>query len=237
MVLGGDLTFPLFTQFSLPIWLIIPVLILGIVWMTNLFNFMDGSDGLAAMEAIIILSMGGYFFFMSNAIDFAILSWGLAALVAGFLTWNWPAAIIFMGDSGSCFLGFVIAILALISYKLYSVPIMPWIILTSLFWFDATITLLRRILAREKWTEAHKVHAYQRLIQFGWSHFEVLLGATIINLMLVILAFWSFSDPSVNKLAFSLSIFMLVIAYLVVEIIKPMFRNWHDIKVKKIKEF
>lgn len=199
----------------------------GIVWMTNLYNFMDGSDGMAAQQGLFFFSASGYFLLQHQGVELGVLAWGLAALLAGFLTWNWPTARIFMGDSGSYFLGFTIAVYAILSHKYFGVSLVVSAILMSLFWFDATITLLRRIIKREKWHEPHRLHAYQRLIQHGWSHQTVLIGAIAINMMLCALAYLAFSDPRYEMFAFFTAMGLLTCLYLGVEIIKPMYRAWY----------
>ncbi len=223
---GGYLVQPWLSSVPLPLCFL--VIMIAMVWMINLFNFMDGSDGIAASEGIFVFAVGGYILFHYHAYEMATLAWGLAALLAGFLTWNWPIARIFMGDSGSCFLGFMVALYALISYKLFNVPLMIWVLLTGLFWFDATITLVRRILAGEQWREPHKKHAYQRLIQSGWSHQQVLLATFGMNAILSFLAYLVSQDPRLTYFAFALAILLLFCAYILVEIAKPMYKKWHD---------
>ncbi len=132
-----------------------------------------------------------------------------------------------MGDSGSYFLGFLISIYALISYKLLNMPLEIWAILTTLFWFDATVTLVRRILAKQNWREAHRLHAYQRLISAGWSHQQVLFSAILINSVLGGLSVVAYHDPRLSTFALGLGIAFVGFLYLIVEIYKPMFGSWH----------
>jgi Fuc2NAc and GlcNAc transferase len=195
--------------------------------MTNLFNFMDGSDGMAAQEALYFFTIGGYFLFQHQAIELAALSWGLSALLAGFLVWNWPVARIFMGDSGSYFLGFSIAMFAIIGHKYFQISLVVWGILTSLFWFDATVTLIRRILNRDQWRKPHRLHAYQRLIQYGWSHQTVLILAICINALLSGLAYFAFQQPQLEMFSFYIALIVLTLLYLFVEFMKPMYRAWY----------
>ncbi len=223
---GGYLIQPWFPSIPLPLCFL--MLAFAIVWMINLFNFMDGSDGIATSEGIFVFGMGGYLLFQYNAFEMATLAWSLTAILAGFLTWNWPTARIFMGDSGSYFLGIMVALYALISYKLFNVPFMIWILLTALFWFDATVTLARRILAGEEWRKPHKKHAYQRLIQAGWSHQSVLLGSMLVNTVLCVLAYLVYKEPRLTFFAFGFAVTMLFCLYLLVEIVKPMFKQWHE---------
>ena len=205
------------------------LLVISMVWMVNLYNFMDGSDGLAAMEAIFIFGLGGYFLYASDAYEWATIAWGLMALVLGFLAWNWPKARIFMGDSGSGFLGMCVATFVLISYKYFHIPITIWIILTGLFWFDSTVTLIRRMIAREPFWKAHRSHAYQRLIQARWSHQKVLIGALGVNNVLGGLAYIAFKDPRLLPFSLGVSVSFLACIYILIEIIKPMFKDWHEV--------
>lgn len=226
---GGYLIAPWFPSVPLPLCFL--ALAFAIVWMINLFNFMDGSDGIATSEGLFVFGVGGFILFQIPnlyAYQMATLAWSLCALLAGFLTWNWPIARIFMGDSGSCFLGMMVALFALISNKLFNVPFTIWIILTALFWFDATITLVRRILAGEEWRKPHKMHAYQRLIQAGWSHQKVLLSTMAVNAVLSYMAFMAFKEPKLTPFLLGFALTMLFCLYLIVEIIKPMFKKWHD---------
>lgn len=152
-----------------------------ILWMTNLYNFLDGIDGYAASQGIIV-GLGLYLFFSSPL--------GLVIVVAclGFLFFNWHKASIFMGDTGSTALGFIFALFSLFDTTDGNIYI--WLILLSVFWFDATLTLIRRFMNHEVLTQAHKKHAYQRLTQSGWSHDHVVLAATTINLLFITLLYF-----------------------------------------------
>jgi len=161
---------------------------LGIMWFINLYNFLDGIDGYAGSEAIF-LAISGWLLFGGD--HFLIL----IASVAGFLVWNWHKAKIFMGDVGSTLLGYTIAIFALY-YQNNGVSIFVWLILFGLFWFDATLTLVRRYRNHEKLSLAHRKHAYQRLVQSGISHDYVVFFALCINLVLLILGYSAFTQPS-----------------------------------------
>jgi len=161
---------------------------LGIMWFINLYNFLDGIDGYAGSEAIF-LGLSGWFLFGGD--HFLVL----IASVAGFLVWNWHRAKIFMGDVGSTLLGYTVAIFALY-YQNSGFSIFIWIILFGLFWFDATLTLIRRYQNHEKLSQAHRKHAYQRLVQSGILHDRVVVLALGINLVLVILGYSAFVQPS-----------------------------------------
>ena len=154
----------------------------GLVWLTNLFNFMDGIDGLAGMEAVCVSVFGGILLFRDGMPSFSRFSWLLAAASLGFLIWNWPPARIFMGDVGSGFLGFTLGTLALFSSHSNPGLIWPWLILLAAFFVDATVTLLRRMFSRARWYEAHRCHAYQHAAHAWGSHTKVTLAVAAINI-------------------------------------------------------
>ena len=148
-----------------------------IIWFINLYNFLDGIDGYAGSEAIFLAVAG---FILYGDTHFLIL----ISAVFGFLIWNWHKAKIFMGDVGSTLLGYNVAIFTLYYANESSQDFWVWIILFGIFWFDATITLFRRYKNREKLSQAHKKHAYQRLNQSGWSHDKVVIYSMLVNLLL-----------------------------------------------------
>jgi len=155
--------------------------IIGVVWIINLYNFMDGIDGLAAGEAVLVAGIGCTFLLADGRRDLAIIALLTVGASGGFLVWNWAPAKIFMGDVGSGLLGFIFATLAVGSENAGSFPLLGWLLLLGAFVFDATVTLLRRLLAQDRWYEAHRSHAYQRAVQAGWGHREVtsvVLGLT-----------------------------------------------------------
>jgi Fuc2NAc and GlcNAc transferase len=153
-----------------------PLAFIAIIWSINLFNFLDGIDGYISTEVIFI----GISLFLLTGNTIEIL---LAVSIGGFLIWNWPKAKIFMGDVGSTLLGFIVAVLAIYYQNTQQLSIVVMLILTAVFWFDATITLFRRIFNKEKLSEAHRKHAFQRIVQAGWSHQKTTLGSLCINLV------------------------------------------------------
>jgi len=165
--------------------------ILGIAWGVNLYNFMDGIDGIAGSEAVTVATFGGLLSLVSGNSSVALLCFGLALSVAGFLYWNWPPAKIFMGDVGSGFLGFVFAYIALWSERTNGVPLVTWLILLAVFVVDATLTLVRRVISGERWYEAHRSHVYQLAVQEGYSHRQVTVTVVLLNAMLAGAAFIS----------------------------------------------
>ncbi len=162
-------------------WVSRGVAFIGLIWLTNLFNFMDGIDGLAGTEAVCVSAFGAVLLFLNGLPSYARLSWTLAAASLGFLVWNWPPARIFMGDVGSGFLGFTLGTLALFSSKAAPELIWPWLILLAAFLVDATVTVLRRMFSHARWHEAHRSHAYQHAAQATGSHAKVTLAVAVIN--------------------------------------------------------
>ena len=164
------------------------LLLVAFCWWINLFNFMDGIDGIAASEAVFIASAGALLTLYgggpSGQVGLAVL---VAAASAGFLFWNWPPARIFMGDVGSGFLGFVLGLLAWYSVVATgAVSVWSWLILGSLFVADATATLIRRALRREPWYRAHRSHAYQQLSRRWNSHRRTTVAYAALNALVVL---------------------------------------------------
>jgi len=156
--------------------------VLGIVWTLNLFNFMDGIDGIAASEAIFVAFVGALLtpsLVNGPGVGFAALVF--AAACGGFLLWNWPPASIFLGDVGSGYLGYVIAVLALSASRDNPVALWVWLILGGTFFADATVTLVRRLLRGERVHQAHRCHAYQWLARRWGSHGKVTLAILAVN--------------------------------------------------------
>lgn len=159
--------------------------LLMVTWFTNLFNFMDGIDGIASVEAITcglgIWALSS----RSGETTVASLALVLASSVLGFLPMNWSPAKIFMGDVGSGYLGFTLGTLAVSSESLGGPPAWVWVVLLGVFVTDATLTLLRRIIQREVWYEAHRTHVYQLAVQAGYSHRQVTATVALVTLSLL----------------------------------------------------
>ena len=155
----------------------------------NIYNFMDGMDGYAAVMAIIGFASLSILSFLNGGELIVNIMVILVFSVAGFLVWNYPKAKIFMGDVGSATLG---AIVALITLKLNQLVLdgsgggFLWqsLLLFSVFWVDASVTLLRRVFNKKKIWEAHREHFYQRLLRSGWSH-EKVLWFEIIHMLFI----------------------------------------------------
>ena len=170
-----------------------PAVVLGVtvlltLWLTNLYNFMDGMDGFAAGMAVIGFVTLALFGWEQGAMLFAGASCAVAAAAAGFLWFNFPPARIFMGDSGSTTLGFLVAGFGIWGSRLDVLPI--WLTLTifSPFVLDASVTLVRRAIRGERVWRAHRSHYYQRLVRLGWGHRRVVLGEYAVMLACAISA-------------------------------------------------
>lgn len=152
-----------------PPWLSI-VLTLAVAWMTNLYNFMDGSDGLAGG-----MTLSGFGFYAAAAWlagypMFALTSLSIASAAAAFLIFNFFPARIFMGDTGSIPIGFLAAAFGIFGWQEKIWPIWFPILVFSPFIVDASATLIKRVFRREKIWQAHREHYYQRLVRSGWGH-------------------------------------------------------------------
>lgn len=153
-----------------------PVLAAAWVWLINLYNFMDGIDGLAAVQALILFGGMAFNFWYFGYVSWAWICLFILSAVLGFTILNWPPAKIFMGDGGSGFLGFIIGFMMLLSAAQTKVSMWSWIILLTLFIADATTTLVVRFFTGQNVFTAHRLHAYQKLAQRAGRHAPVTLG-------------------------------------------------------------
>jgi Fuc2NAc and GlcNAc transferase len=160
----------------------LPLVLIAVTWFTNLYNFMDGIDGLAASEGCFIGLAAAALLVGAGNEPLALTGLLLVGATAGFLYWNQAPASIFMGDTGSGFLGYIIAALALLSIYQGSMTIWSWILLPGVFIADASTTLLVRIWRRDTWHQAHRTHAYQHLAA-RIGHGKVVAAVMAINVM------------------------------------------------------
>ncbi|WP_290651358.1 glycosyltransferase family 4 protein [Aquisalimonas sp.] len=172
-VLGGELG---------PPWLVMLLLLLGITWLINLYNFMDGIDALAAIEALTVGVTAAGLLWLAGASGLALVTGFYAAAAFGFLLWNAPPAHIFMGDAGSGFLGVSFGALAILSHALDALVLWAWLILLGVFVVDATFTLVRRMVTGQRWHQAHRIHAYQHAARL-YGHGPVSCAVAVINLV------------------------------------------------------
>lgn len=178
-------------------WIGFACCVVYMVWTTNLYNFMDGIDGLAGAQGLF-LSLAGAWLVASRAPDHALVTLLLilAFACAGFLALNWSPAKVFMGDVGSSFLGFTFGAMAVLTAAEHVLSIWTWLILSGVFFVDASITLLRRALAGLRIDTPHRTHAYQRLATKWSSHRSVAVLSILINLCwLLPLAWVSSREP------------------------------------------
>ena len=190
---------------------------LYLVWLLNLYNFMDGIDGIASVEAVSVCLGGVLMYGFIGHSNMLLLLLLLAAAVAGFLFWNFPPARIFMGDAGSGFLGVVLGILSLQAAWTDASLLWGWLILLGFFVVDATFTLFRRLLRGDKVYEAHRSHAYQYASRHFGRHLPVTLAVLAINFFwLLPIALWVVSGGE--------GLFGLLLAYTPLVILAIRFR-------------
>lgn len=165
---------------------------LYLVWLLNLYNFMDGIDGIASIEAICVcLGAAALVWVGDGGASAALLPLVLAAAVLGFLFWNFPPARIFMGDAGSGFLGITLGVLSLQAAWVNPQWLWCWLILLGVFIVDATFTLLRRLMRGDKVYEAHRSHAYQYASRRVGRHLPVTIAVACLNVIwLLPIALW-----------------------------------------------
>ncbi|MDD4963426.1 MAG: glycosyltransferase family 4 protein [Gallionella sp.] len=185
---------------SVPLIWVLPVL-LFVVWMTNLYNFMDGSDGLAAGMALFGFSMYGFGALMSGKFPtFALMCFSVGGAGLAFLYYNFHPAKVFMGDAGSIPLGFLAAAFGVYGWQADCWPIWFPILVFSPFIVDATFTLLARFRRGEKLSEAHRSHYYQRLVQSGWGHRNTAIVEYIVMGLVGISALWGIKQNTTEVL-------------------------------------
>ena len=141
-----------------------------VVWAINLYNFMDGSDGLAGGMALIGFSIYGIAALQGDSVPFAMLNFSVAAAALSFLYFNFYPARLFMGDAGSIPLGFLAAAMGVWGWQINLWPAWFPVLVFSPFVLDATVTLIKRGLRREKIWQAHREHYYQHIVQLGLGH-------------------------------------------------------------------
>lgn len=195
----------------------------ALVWMLNLYNFMDGIDGLAGIEAVTVCLSGALLYVLIGLPGQGIVPVLLAAAVAGFLVWNFPPARIFMGDAGSGFLGLMLGGLLLDAAMVTPQLLWAWLILLGVFAVDATLTLLQRILQRRRLDEAHRSHGYQHAAQRFGSHLPVTLGVLALNLL------WLLPWACVVALSLVDGLLALTIAYLPLLLLAWYFKAGRDL--------
>lgn len=185
------------------------IAVLFLVWLLNLYNFMDGINGIASVEVITAtVSMGMIYLLLSSSELSSQSLFLLAACATGFLLWNFPKARIFMGDACSGFLGLILGILALIALKQDVALFCAWIICLGVFIVDATFTLIRRVMNGHKMYDAHRSHGYQYASRKYNSHTVVTLGVLAINVV------WLLPIAYLASQSIFMPEFLILIAYI-----------------------
>jgi Fuc2NAc and GlcNAc transferase len=185
---------------------------IALVWLLNLYNFMDGIDGIAGIELVFVNAMSLILVINSGEDGVALLSQLLMVLALGFLVWNWAPAKIFMGDVGSSFIGFTLGLIAIMSLQQQTMTVWTWVILLGVFITDATVTLVRRCIAGEKWYLGHACHAYQKAAKRFNSHGKVSIVITGINLIwLAPMAWWSIKQPELGVVSAAVAVVPLIL--------------------------
>lgn len=199
-----------------PVWLDHVLVVLAWVWFINLFNFMDGIDGISGVEAgsiglgVFILAL---LVPLPQFIGLGYIGLGILAIMIGFLIWNWHPAKLFLGDVGSVPLGFVLGwvLLKLASEGAWAIAL----ILPSYYLFDATFTLIRRALRREKVWQAHREHFYQLATRRGFSHARVATMIAISNLILIGVCFVQSDTPDWMRVLAALIVVLSLVGMMV----------------------
>mgnify|MGYP001207418184 CR=1 FL=1 len=167
--------------------ILFPIIIFGSIWIINTFNFIDGADGLVATNSSIFALIGGLFLYFSNQQNLALILFMLSSLNLGFLFHNWSPAKIFMGDSGSLFLGSLFVVFTVGAFSADGVSYWTWITLLSIFYVETTVTLIVRIKRRENALKVHHSHhAYQQIIIKSGKHYKPALFSIVINSLWVV---------------------------------------------------
>lgn len=193
-----------------------PLLIFFLVWMINAYNFMDGIDGMAVSGAFYITGTLTLILLIVNGSPELILMFILLmASVGGFMLFNWPPASIFMGDSGSVFLGYLFGSFILVTIVRDELTLWTWLVIFGYFFADTSVTQIARIILVKEYFKPHRSHAYQNLARILGSHFKVTSGVTMYHLMwLLPLSLWTISQPDMQIFATFLAIFPgFIIAY------------------------
>ena len=201
---------------------------IAIVWMTNLYNFMDGSDGLAGGMASFGFSSYALAAYMGHDYQLASLSACVASSSLAFLIFNFNPAKIFMGDVGSITLGFLVGAIGLLGVEKH---LWAWwfpLLVFSPFIVDATVTILKRLFNGEKIWQAHKSHYYQRLIQMGWSHRKMAVFEYIVMFLVGLSALFSIGSSRLIQVLVLCCWFLI---YLLIMIVID--KNWHNFQKHK----
>lgn len=186
------------------------VLLLAVVWVTNLYNFMDGADGVAAGMAVIGFAAYALGAWQAEEVVLAALCASLAAAALAFLLHNFHPASIFLGDVGSIPLGFLVAALGLAGWRNDAWPLWFPLLAFGPFMGDATITLLKRLIRRERVWQAHRDHYYQRIVRMGFGHrAAALMGYGVMVFCAAAALFGRVQAPAMQAATFAIATVVL----------------------------
>jgi len=191
--------------------------VLAIAWMCNLYNFMDGSDGLAGGMAFFGFMAYAAAAWFAGSTQFALINIAISAAAAGFLIHNFHPAKIFLGDAGSVTIGFFAATFGLIGWVQHDWAWWFPFMVFSPFVIDASVTLLRRLLSGARVWEAHRDHYYQRLVQLGFGHRNTALMEYAMMVGSAVAGLWAMTLPETMQysvLTVTAVIFLLVIVWI-----------------------
>jgi UDP-N-acetylmuramyl pentapeptide phosphotransferase/UDP-N-acetylglucosamine-1-phosphate transferase len=209
-----------------PAWAIAVFCVLFTTWLVNLYNFMDGMDGLAGGMAVIGFATLALLGWLGAAPLYASAALMVAAAAGGFLPFNFPPARLFMGDVGSGSLGLLVALFLLWAERAGLFPLWLGALVFSPFIVDATWTVIRRALQGKRPWQAHREHFYQRLVQTGWSHRRATLWgyALMLKCSLVAVLASCFTAIGVQGLllGWMLAVYLAIIAYVNVRERRPL---------------
>ena len=177
-------------------WAMVLCSAVAVVWISNLYNFMDGSDGLAGGMTVIGFGYYGLIAYLAGNNDFAVINFSIAATAAAFLLHNFYPARIFLGDVGAIPLGFLAAALGILGWMDDFWSLWVPLLIFSPFITDSTVTLIKRLLRGEKIWQAHREHYYQRLVQSGFGHRNTALSAYALMLTVGASAVWASGQSS-----------------------------------------
>jgi UDP-GlcNAc:undecaprenyl-phosphate/decaprenyl-phosphate GlcNAc-1-phosphate transferase len=202
------------------------ILLIGIVWAMNLFNFMDGSDGLAGSMALIGFSSYLVLTLHQGNTNAAVVLVSIVGAVIGFLFFNWPKAKLFLGDAGSIPLGFMAAAVGVIGIAENWWGLFFPLQIFAMFWVDATFTLLRRIARGEQFWKGHNQHWYQKAIRSGNSHAKVLSIHLVCNILIAGISLTQQLATQFNNIAFQATTMGVVV------VISACFGVWAESQFK-----
>jgi len=188
--------------------LLVLAVALAMLWVVNLYNFMDGIDGIAAIQCLLACGAAAFFAWQKGSQDYALFCLLLGASQLGFLVWNWPPARLFMGDAGSIPTGFLLSGLALVGAVNDHLGLPGWLVLLAVFITDASWTLMWRISSGQAYTQPHRLHAYQRLARHWGSHLRV-------DILLALIFFaWLLPLAWISEIYPNHAFLLVILAYL-----------------------